>query len=319
LLALVRIVLLSAHLIAVNVAAGSPLICIWLEWRRGAVWCDATRFLASVSLLGLLTGGLFGLIIGVIEWNDHYANVWGNLLWHKVFFAVLELLFSAALLTVYWIWTKRADPPGWLSAIRSLLLLVAATNLIYHFPPLFFVGQRLIDQPAEEGPLSSADFRASMYSGETPALIVHFGLASIAVAGLALAHLALRWRRLGRVDEADAVAVAGGRWALVPTLLQLPVGLWVLVSLPRPMQNELLGTSVLGLIVFGGALLSALWLSRELVSLAMGETDRGPLLRSMIAMLVTIVLMTTSHDLARSRRQASSAVVTTSSAESMLR
>src|SRR5690606_30148784 len=146
-----------------------------------------------------------------------------------------------------------------------------ATNLLYHFPALFFVGQRLIDRAGEATPLSSSEFRGEMFSGEVPALIMHFTLASVAVAGGYLMHLAFRMRRHGRADDAQQAASWGARGAVGATLLQLPVGVWGLVPCPRPMQNELLGNSMLGLALFGMAMLTALWLTRELVSISMGE------------------------------------------------
>jgi hypothetical protein len=307
LIEIVRILLLSTHLLSVNVAAGAPILCMWLEWRAGSTSREAARFVASASLTCLLIGGLLGLSLGLLGWDSNYQRVWAGQLGRKVFFAICELLFSTALIAVYWFWQKREGAPRWQSVARSLLLFVASTNLLYHFPALFFNGQRLLDVPDAAGELSSAEFRRMMYSGETPALIVHFTLASIAVAGLALAHLALRWQRLNRIADAQWVAVAGCRWSLVATLLQIPVGLWTLVALPWSMQNELLGSNPIGLIVFASALAAALWLARELVSVSMGEQERGPLLRAMVAMVVTVVLMTASHEIARGKRRASNA------------
>ncbi len=298
-----RILLLTAHLLCVNVASGAPLLCIWLEWRRSRTSGEAIRYLASGSVLGLLIGGAIGLLLGLLEWDASYQNVWTVQLGRRVFFGVLELLFSAALLAIYWFWRKRDEAPAWLSAARTLLPLVAATNLMYHFPLLFFSGQRLLDQPTDSAPLTGAEIRSLMFSGEIPALTVHFIVASVAVAGLMLAHLALRWGRLGREEDARWAAVAGGRWALGATLLQLPVGLWTLVALPRPMQNELVGSNPVGLVLFASSMVAALWLTRELVNLALGEADRKTIMRSATAMLLTITLMTSAHEIARGKRQ----------------
>jgi hypothetical protein len=307
-----RILLLSAHLLTVNVAAGGPVICLWLEWRKGKRSSDATRYMAAGSLVCLLVGGVLGVALGAMEWDGKYRDVWMNQLWWKVFFAVLEFLFSGILLLAYWLWRKRENPSTWLSIARSFLLFVAATNLLYHFPTLFFNGQRLLDTGSNRGALSNAEFRTMLLTGETPALAVHVALASVAVAGLALAHLALRWERTGRNDDAQWVAISGARWALGATLLQLPVGLWVLVSLPTTMQNELVGSNPLGLVVFASGLVAALWLTRELVTISMGEWQRAGIIRAMLGMLLTITLMTASHDIARQKRQVSRAAETSS-------
>lgn len=300
---ILRILLLTAHLLSVNVAAGAPVVCLGLEWRRGRASRDAAGYLAAASLIFLGVGGLLGLLLGLLEWDSDYQAVWDGQLGRKVFFAVFEFVFSTVLLLGYWFWPKRNEPPAWLSLARSLLLLVAAANLLYHFPPLFFNGQKLLDRQGDPTPLSSADFRQMMFFSETLPLTVHFVIASVAVAGLALVHLALRWRRRGREQDAHWAAAAGSRWSLGATLLQLPVGLWTLVALPRSMQNELIGGNPLGLVVFASAMITALWLTRELVNLAMGETDRGPILRAMLAMLLTVGLMTMAHEIARAKRK----------------
>jgi hypothetical protein len=270
--------------------------------------------MAAGSLLCLLAGGVLGVALGMLEWDGQYQNVWLDQLWRKVFFGVLEFLFSGTLLLAYWLWRKREQSPKWLAAARSFLLFVAATNLLYHFPPLFFNGQRLLDTGLYDGEVSSAEFRRLLLSGGTPALTVHVVLASIAVAGLALSHLALRWGRTGRSDDAQWVAVAGARWALGATLVQLPVGLWVLISLPTSMQNELVGNNTLGIVVFASGLVAALWLTRELVTISIGEWQRTGIIRAMVAMLLTVTLMTASHDIARQKRQASRPPVTSSAA-----
>jgi hypothetical protein len=130
--------------------------------------------------------------------------------------------------------------------------------------------------------------------------MVHFALASVAVAGIVMLGLALRWSRHGRPeDEVAAVARRGAAWALAPTVAQLPVGMWALTMLPREMQSKLLGYDLAGIVAFGLALAAAVWLARELMSIAAGETQRPNLIRAMSAMLLTVLLMTAAHEIAR--------------------
>jgi hypothetical protein len=174
-----------------------------------------------------------------------------------------------------------------------LLAILASTNLLYHFPVLFSVAARLYDQGQTTGPtIRGADFRQLMSVGETPGLAVHVALASVAVAGVLLLGLALRWQRSGDEAAAERLAVFGGRWALVPTLVQLPVGLWTLAALAPQSQVRIMGANTTGILLFVAAMVAALWLTRELAGVAQGESSRPALIRSMAAMLVTIVLMT---------------------------
>jgi hypothetical protein len=141
-----------------------------------------------------------------------------------------------------------------------------------------------------------------MIVGETPALSVHVALASIAVGGVLLLGLALRWLRQGDVAAAGRIAICGGRWSLAATLVQLPVGLWTLTALSPPAQARLMGSSAIGLLLFIGSLTAALWLTRELASVALGETARPVLIRSMAALLITVLLMTAMQRQTRPHR-----------------
>ena len=241
-----------------------------------------------------------GLVLGWLFWTTGYAQLWQGPLSYKVKWGLLELAFSLVLLVAVWFWRSRTTGGrGWLA--RSFLGLLASTNLLYHFPVLFVIAGQLADAGRYGGPVITAGaFRELMVARETPALAVHFTLASLAVSGVLLLGYALRLARRGEpTEEVNAVAVWGGLWALAPSLAQLPVGLWVLLSLPREMQNRLMGTEETSTALFVLSIFAALWLMRELAGVAMGETERGPLVRSMIAMLVVVVLMTAMHQTAR--------------------
>jgi hypothetical protein len=168
---------------------------------------------------------------------------------------------------------------------------------------MFSVAARVHDSGQASGSrIGPGEFRTLMTQAETPAVAVHVVLASIAVAGVVLLGPALRALRQG--SEADAAKLArwGGRWALVPTLLQLPVGLWALATLPSSSQARIMGSDTVGTLLLIAALIAALWLMRELAGVAMGDVGRPVLIRTMAAMLVTVMLMSAMQQAARPRR-----------------
>ena len=289
--------LLAAHLLCVNAAAGGPLVAAWLDWRaaRGdAAAAPAARLLARYAVLGLIAGAILGLAIGWLSWDAAYQSLWLGPLRYKLHVAAMEAVFSLVMLLGWWLWLPT-KPGGkrWAAAIRGVIALLASSNLLYHFPSLFSVAARLYDRGEVSGPtIDGAAFRQLMLAGETPALAVHVALASVAVAGVLLIGLSLRWQRQGDAASADRLALIGGRFALVPTVLQLPVGLWMLAAIAPASQSEILGGSALGTVLFFAAMLAALWLMRELAGVALGETARPVLIRSMVALLITIGLMT---------------------------
>ena len=63
---------LSLHLIAVNIATMGPLVCVWLEMRARYSADDMAdrlaRRLAKICCQSLLVGIALGLVVGAIEW-----------------------------------------------------------------------------------------------------------------------------------------------------------------------------------------------------------------------------------------------------------
>jgi hypothetical protein len=118
-----------------------------------------------------------------------------------------------------------------------------------------------------------------------------------------LLWLSLRWRRTG--DEAGAYQVAlwGGRWALAASVLQLPVGLWVLATMSPTTRGRVLSGDALGFVLFLVSIAAALWLMRELVNVALGDATRSALIKSMVLMLVTVTLMTVMQQYTRVHQQ----------------
>jgi hypothetical protein len=319
LLNLLFILLLSVHLMLANVAAGGPLVCLWLEWKargnRDPLAGQAADYLARWSLFALLGGAVLGLLLGAILWNDAYRALWLERLGHKASWAIGEYGVSLAVTASYWLWRKVRPVAGTATAAaRIFLILFTSTNLLYHFPPLFLVASRLSDADDTRGPaMTPALFRQEMARGEVASLATHFTLASLAVSGVMLLGLALRAKRRGGSDEDyRRLARWGGCIGLIPSLLQLPIGLWVLATISTTMQSRLMGSHLLATGCFLVALLGALWLMRELAAIALGERERSQLIRTMALMVAVVVLMTAGQQLARVRKPPA----TTSSANS---
>jgi hypothetical protein len=300
--------LLTAHLLCVNVASGGPVVGAWLDWQgwRGhEAAARAARSLARWSLAGFLAGAALGLVIGWLKWDPQYRALWLGPLSYKLLWAGLEAIFSLVLLVGWWLCLPgRAGGSGAAMAARGVAAILAATNLLYHFPVLFSIAARLHDTGQIAGErIGGAAFRQQMIIGETPALATHAVLASLAAAGVMLLTLSLRYRRAGDEGGAGSIAVWGARWALAPSIAQLPVGLWTLAALPPAAQTQIMGGESAGTLLFVGALCATLWLVRDLAKIALGETQRPLLVRAITAMVLTVLLMTATQQRTRTAPQ----------------
>ena len=80
--------------------------------------------------------------------------------------------------------------------------------------------------------------------------------------------------------------------ALIATLLQVPVGLWVLFVLPHNSWDRLTGGDLAGSLFLWISLLASVWLLHTLTTLALHDTSPKTLHTAIWAMAIVIILMT---------------------------
>lgn len=285
--------ILGAHLLCVDLAAAGPLVCIWLDRKEGRGDEEAGRagrFLLKASLHGLLLGTLLGVVAGCFLWDAEYRAQLMRLA-SRVHFGVWEWLFSLALLYAYrWSWRDATTCCGAKRRLRWFLPLLASTNLLYHFPPLFLIFSRL--NPESVAELTSADFRDRLVEGYVVARTVHFCLAALAVSGITLIIYTLK--KGGSAETTEQTyqpARWGARLALVATLLQLPVGIWIVIKMGDD-AKQVMGGDWLTTGLFVASLVGALALMHCLSVLAFGSFQRVLAVRTISLMILVILLMT---------------------------
>lgn len=284
--------LLALHLIAVAASSAAPLFCAWLEWKhsRGDELAGrAGRSLAWTSFWLLALGAVLGLIIGALAWTPDFRAALGRL-GMRLHWAGAEWIFSLLLMGVHALWWKLSPRPGAaLRWVRISLPLLAATNLLYHFPTLFYVLEQVLAESSRAAargaelatePLTSAEFRRRMGSAPVLAKTVHFWLASLVAAGLLLI-----WS--GRkADAGEAAAGDGGpddgrtivwgaRAALAAAFLQIPVGLWLLMQLSPAAQRAMMGGDMAASALLVVGVFTSLGLMHLLASLAFGRARKA--------------------------------------------
>ena len=323
LLKLLIVIVLALHLMCMNVAAAGPLVCIWLDWRggRGDPLADRVgRFLCWNSLIIFFIGGGLGLLLAYLHWDDEYHQMLHKLR-SKITFGGWELIFSLVLVwatSIIWRIAPSSKSARWW---RRLLLLLAGTNLLYHFPFLFTIISRVYagayDAPGE---VDASMFRQLMMQDSVLPQAVHFGFASFAIVGFTLIGFAL-WSERSRGNGQDAAKPAdeespehdmekddlqvsdigseaqkivawGARWALGATLCQIPVGMWLVVRLPTEAQQRVLGADLVATGLLGISIVLSLGLLHHLAGLALGVPRKKNMVVAMVMVIVLITLMT---------------------------
>ncbi|MEO8496049.1 MAG: hypothetical protein ABI614_13340 [Planctomycetota bacterium] len=288
-----------------NIASAGPLVCVWLDWRSGGGNEEARRaakFLAYKSLAMLIVGGVFGVLVAAFFWNDAYHDLMHKFM-YKIKWGAWELLFSLVLMTGYAVLVARGAPRYLFSKLgRASIAILAATNLLYHFPVLFIVISEVaggyLDVPE---PVDAAIFRSLMTEPSVLARSVHFWVASFAVTGVALIGYGEWLLRKDQQETGSRIAVWGARIALVPTLLQILVGVWVLTVLPPLMQQRLMGRDLWAASAFGVSIIGALWLMHQLSAIAFGDTRPRSLKLAIHLMFAVVIFMTYTSRLALAR------------------
>lgn len=286
------ICLLTVHLLAVNVASGAPFVCIWLSLRarRGDFAADLVgRRLARWSLDALSFGVLLGVALGAILWwldQGAFVQALGRIEPRRLAFGGIELLFYFVLMA--WYLARWGRPTRWFW-LHPLVALMAGTNLIYHFPILFTVVAMIAERAGAAD--TSQPFVAWLRDPELLARVAHFCLASLAVTGAAMMMVVARSSEL-RTDEtaANRAATWGAHCILWPSLVQLPLGLYVLLQIPERARDALLGDDLIGAAIFAIALLAVLMLLQQLATALLGHV-RAVDAPKYVALLGLIVLL----------------------------
>ena len=300
-------IVLGVHLLAMNMACAGPILCIGLHGResddlelRKTLGLSLAWLTAASLLLGIFTG-LALLLLGPVS---TYTPALQRFPPRAYWFAGAELVFSLVCLLLYASRFKAMWNRRWLHALIGLL---SSTNLLYHFPPLMGVIGKLIADPswASGKTIQRSALLQLMLNTEILALTTHFALASLAVAGVALLWILVP-RTIVTVDQpVRRIARGAAIVALISTLMQLPVGIWLTTTLPPLSRGALLGDEVFSSLLFLCGILTTFYLLQQLGIVALGEFQHRHLVRTCWLLVALVLLMTA---VARNSRSSLSAL-----------
>jgi hypothetical protein len=284
------VLVFASHLICMNLAAGGPLIASSVELlgqRSSAQAAKLAGSLVAYATIGLIAGALLGGCMLLFFWSPSYQDVFLRRLGSRPAFSLVQVLFSLALHAILWRWTVLPSSSsgagrGW----RALLAVISSTNLLYHFPTLFAIVSEIATTSTPQSEvIGRKQFYAFLSSGPILSHAAHFFLAAIATTGVVGALLT-------REEPApSAFRRICTSFALVSTLLQIPIGIMVYMTLPAAAQRALIGDNLPLSIAFLSSLAAVLWLVQSLVGQLPSDAPKSKPLWSAAALAITIVLM----------------------------
>jgi hypothetical protein len=295
-------VLLAVHIICMLISAMNPLTAVWCEYREGkgdSLAGDVGRWLLALALVLFMIGALLGLVVGWVDWRGGLGSALERLP-SKVFFGIIELLFSAVLILAHWQWWRLVPRPSVaVRTVRAFLSFLAGTNLLYHFPVLFAVIRHLIHQGEAVGDvLSASEFRVYLADPAVSSRVIHVLFASLVGGGMALLASVNLFGLHRKSDQAEQdrrrITAWGARLALLAGVAQLPTGLWVFTQLSPVGQGRLLGGDWMASLFLVLGIASAFWMLHLLASLCLGEDNLRLCRRTILAFVLTMILMTLS-------------------------
>ncbi len=225
---LLWLVTFAVHVVGVNVVLGSSILGTFAALDRDrAFGRPVARLFAEVNTWAISLTITFGiaplLFVQVLYGRLFYS---ATVILAPAWLGLLLLLMAAYYLTYAAKFRLRAGQGAALHlALSALLFLaVAAIQVVVHL---------LSVQPGRWAAALASPWAAFADRAVLPRFL-HFVLAGVTLAALLLAWLAVR---RPPAEEERAAAAARASWgvklALLATLLQLVVGLWLTVSVPR--------------------------------------------------------------------------------------
>jgi hypothetical protein len=286
--------LLAAHLLAMNVASAGPLVGTWLLWRHDDSQAGGKDHTSGrvfrLSLASLVVGSLLGGCL-LLAPNESLRAALRRFPADAYWFAGIELLFSAGCILALimggaWIAKRRR--------LAAVIALLSATNLLYHFPPLMAVIGELAADPrwAADEQINRAALLRLWARPEILALWAHFVLASLAVAPIAALWPPRHDAQTASIQSQQVVRRLGA-WALAATVLQIPVGLWLLATSDAAARDSMLGENLFASACFSGGVLAALWLLQTLTAIVLGDEGNAVRRAGLLLVVVTTLMSST--------------------------
>jgi hypothetical protein len=287
------------HHMTAGVGATAPLIAAWLrllEYRSSDPRAGRIgRTLARLSLLASLLAVAIGTFMLAVHWfaaDGSYRGALGRVAVGRYSLALGELTFYFATMAAYLLLWQRLNRRPYL---HGSLALLASMNLLYHIPPFMVMLALLASRPElAEVTLNRTLYRTLWADPEVASRVVHWWIASFAMAAVAHAHVASQEASSNRTGTGDAnrLVAWGARAAILAVVLQVATGIWVLLAIAPQARAALTGSDAWATMFLLTGIGLMFVLIQQLMPTALGEPVAGIARRAAGLMLTVLILMT---------------------------
>jgi hypothetical protein len=290
---LLWLVTFAVHVVGVNVVLGSSILGTFAALDRDRSFGrPVSKLFAEVNTWAISLTITFGiaplLFLQVLHGRLFYS---ATVILAPAWLGLLLLLMAAYYLTYAAKYRLRAGKGAALQlALSALLFLaVAAIQVVVHL---------LSVQPGRWEAALASPWTAFADRAFLPRFL-HFVLAGVTLASILLAWLAVR---RPPAEEERAAAAARASWgvklALLATLLQLVVGLWLTISVPRDVLLGLMRGGAATMLPFTVGIAAGFGLLVFLARVRDPIADRGSVQRSLeLFGLAMLLMLVTRHQL----------------------
>ncbi len=286
---LASVLLLTTHLLAMQLAACGPLVAVAFDLCRvpDSLLARLTRWSWIAFCVGVGAGLMVGAIQALLVGRDYVPAM--RLLRYKLSWGVAELIVYAVCILLYlWGWHGVLRKTRWRRAVHMFLAVAAATNLLYHFPTLMLLFARIVSSRLRlEQAVDAAAYRQLAFGGDVLAAAVHFWTASFVTTGIVTAWLVVQH---GGKGEAYA-GIWSSRIGLAASLLQVTTGMWLLTALPQIERDRMLGNDIVATGLLGVAFVGTLSLMHQLASISFGDWSAPPIKRAAGTLVLVVTAM----------------------------
>jgi len=287
------------HVIPMNLVLGGGILAVVLAWLgRRSERAEYTRLaghiatVLPVAIALTITMGVPPLLFLQVLYGPLFYT--SSVLMAWPWLSVIGLLLVGYYGHYYFSLKKgnEGHPPIWVGFFASLAFLLIGF--------IYSNNMTLMIEPEKFGPMYREKMHGFMLNLGDPMLwprYLHFLVGAIAVSALLVMVIGLVYRKESRYS-AWAIQF-GGLTFVVTTIVQFAVGIWQLLALRRPVMLLFLGQDMAATLVFGAAFLLALVAMVLILVAALGKKPMGMTIAGIIAIAVTIILMTVMRAIIR--------------------